>query len=96
MEVSFKKKKRENLCVCGGVFLCCPFSPRDVLDEILNLIESVSEGLPAYFCSEAIVFLKEDSISEGLLCPWKLADSHIVVFLYKKWGEKNMALYPFT
>ena len=24
-------------------FLCCPFSPRGVLDEILNLIESVSE-----------------------------------------------------
>ena len=30
--------------VCGGVFLCCPFS----LDEILNLIESVSEGFPFY------------------------------------------------
>ena len=25
------------------------FSPRDVLDEILNLIESVSEGFPTYF-----------------------------------------------
>ena len=24
-------------------FLCCPFCPRGVLDEILNLIESVSE-----------------------------------------------------
>ena len=23
--------------------------PRDVLDEILNLIESVSEGFPTYF-----------------------------------------------
>ena len=31
--------------VVGGVFLCC-FSPRDVLDEILNLIESVPEGFP--------------------------------------------------
>ena len=29
-------------------FLCCPFSPQDVLDEILDLIESVSEGFPAY------------------------------------------------
>ena len=28
------------------------FFPRDVLDEILNLIESVSEGFPSYFCSE--------------------------------------------
>ena len=26
------------------------FFPRDVLDEILNLIESVSEGFPSYFC----------------------------------------------
>ena len=25
------------------------FFPRDVLDEILNLIESVSEGFPSYF-----------------------------------------------
>ena len=25
--------------------------PRGVLDEILNLIESVSEGFPSYFCS---------------------------------------------
>ena len=28
-----------------GVFLCCPF-PRDVLDETLDLIESVSEDFP--------------------------------------------------
>ena len=27
------------------------FFPRGVLDEILNLIESVSEGFPSYFCS---------------------------------------------
>ena len=33
--------------VCGGVFLCCPFS-RGVSDGILNLIESVSEGFPSY------------------------------------------------
>ena len=29
-------------------FLCCPFLPRDVLNEILNLIESDSEGVPTY------------------------------------------------
>ena len=34
--------------VCYGVFLCCPFSRRGALDEILNLIESVSEGFPSY------------------------------------------------
>ena len=27
------------------------FFPRGVLDEILNLIESVSEGFPSYFFS---------------------------------------------
>ena len=27
------------------------FFPRDVLDEILNLIESVSEGFPSYSCA---------------------------------------------
>ena len=26
------------------------FFPRDVLDETLNLIESVSEGFPSYSC----------------------------------------------
>ena len=44
------------LAVAGGiyddVFLCCHFSPRDVLDEILDLTESVSEGFPTYFCTE--------------------------------------------
>ena len=30
------------------VFFVPSFFPRDVLDEILNLIESVSEGLPSY------------------------------------------------
>ena len=28
-----------------------PVFPRDVLDEILDLIESVSEGFPTYFCT---------------------------------------------
>ena len=34
--------------VYDGVFLCCPFSHEGVLDEILNLIQSVSEGFPSY------------------------------------------------
>ena len=29
------------------------FFPRDVLDEILNLIESVSEDFPSYSCSSS-------------------------------------------
>ena len=32
------------------VSFCVVFFPRGVLDEILNLIESVSEGFPSYFC----------------------------------------------
>ena len=28
------------------------FSPRDVLDEIWDLIESVSEGFPTYFYAQ--------------------------------------------
>ena len=30
------------------------FFPRDVLDEILNLIGSVSEGFPSYSCRKQI------------------------------------------
>ena len=29
-------------------FLCSPFFPRDVLDEIWNLIDAVSEGFATY------------------------------------------------
>ena len=40
------------------------FFPRDVLDEILNLIESVSEDFPSYSFnpakSESIVFFLEN------------------------------------
>ena len=31
------------------------FFPRDVLDEILNLIESVSEDFPSYSCRDSVV-----------------------------------------
>ena len=41
-----------HLAVAGGVFdgvsLCCLFFPRDILDEIWDLIESVSEGVSTY------------------------------------------------
>ena len=33
------------------------FFPRDVLDEILNLIESVSEDFPSYFYRFAFICL---------------------------------------
>ena len=35
--------------VFDGVFLCCPFFPQDVLNEIWDLIGSVSESCPFYF-----------------------------------------------
>ena len=35
------------------------FFPRDVLYEILNLIESVSEGFPSYFYLEKAASPKE-------------------------------------
>ena len=34
--------------VSDGVFLCCLSPPRDVLDEIWDLIESGFEGFPTY------------------------------------------------
>ena len=34
--------------VCDGFFFVLSFFPRGVLGEILNLIESVSEGFPSY------------------------------------------------
>ena len=38
-----------SLVVSMVVSFCLSFFPRGVLDEILNLIESVSEGFPSYF-----------------------------------------------
>ena len=35
--------------VSDGVFLCCPFFPRDVFDEIWDVTESVSVVFPTYF-----------------------------------------------
>ena len=36
--------------VFDGVFLCCTFFPLDVLDEIWDVIESVSEEFLTYSC----------------------------------------------
>ena len=38
------------------------FFPRDVLDEILNLIGSVSEGYPSYSCIPLTVTLRKLAI----------------------------------
>ena len=41
------------------------FFPRDVLDEILNLIESVSEDFPSYSYSADMIFILK--ISKGII-----------------------------
>ena len=38
-------------------FLCCPFSPLDFLDEIWDLIESVSEGFLTYSYDSALLIM---------------------------------------
>ena len=48
------------------------FFPRDVLDEILNFIESVSEGFPSYPSTKRRVILdlsfpKGSAVNEGIL-----------------------------
>ena len=40
------------------------FFPRDVLDEILNLIESVSEGFPSYSSIFFVLLKMNKSIAE--------------------------------
>ena len=47
------------------VSFCAVLFPRDVLDEILNLIESVSEGFPSY----SFIWEKVKIISLKLLQP---------------------------
>ena len=43
------------------------FFPRDVLDEILNLIESVSEDFPSYSCRREVICTRIcSSVSESL------------------------------
>ena len=46
-----------------GVFFMLSFFPQDVLDEIWDLVESVSEGFPTYFCS--ITVLSHEKLSRG-------------------------------
>ena len=45
------------------------FFPRDVLGEILNLIESVSEGFPSYSCTNAEEVLRNRTLTSRV---WKI------------------------
>ena len=44
------------------VSFCAVLFPRDVLDEILNLIESVSEGFPSYSYTASVDVYDESDI----------------------------------
>ena len=61
--------------VFDGVFLCCPFSPRDVLDEIWDLIKSVSEDFPTYSCKYASEVATEGKTN--LIIYWLLNNNKI-------------------
>ena len=50
-----------------SVSLCCPFSPRDVLDEIWDLIGLVSEGLPNYFYTFRVTKNRNNKVVVGLM-----------------------------
>ena len=44
------------------------FFPRDVLDEILNLIGSVSEGFPSYSFLSLVRVTQFSQFEKGILC----------------------------
>ena len=57
------------------------FFPRDVLDEILNLIESVSEDFPSYFFtfqSQSLLFDTDFRYTHY----WPFHDSHVHMCIY--------------
>ena len=51
------------------------FFPRGVLDGILNLIESVSEGFPSYFCGRPTLALSSALVPQTLSCSVGVEDS---------------------
>ena len=57
------------------------FSPRDVLDEIWDLIVSVSEGFPTYSFLKLLHML---SFGMLLYCKYKLAADNLYVLFCRK------------
>ena len=53
------------------------FFPRDVLDEIWDLVESVSEGFPTYFYS--ITVLSHEKLSSGKWYSVRKAIRHVSI-----------------
>ena len=62
--------------VYDGVFFVPSFFPRGVLDEIVNVIESVSEGFPSYSSSAEASANSDDSRARAYCacsrCGWGL------------------------
>ena len=72
--------------VYGDVSLCCPF--RGVLDEILNLIESVSEEFPSYFFMISTRY-NVYNIHKMFFHEYDLSALSDVKFLYKTLDENK-------
>ena len=63
--------------VFDGIFLCCRFFPLDVLDEIWDFIESVSEGYLNYSSNPSgEISLSYMDTDDGLLYSVSFEDQH--------------------
>ena len=82
-----------SLAVAGGVFddvfLCCPFFPLDVLDEIWDVIESVSEGFLTYSC---LLGAKRFFFNFRKIFPTKEMHSIALILHVKKTGNKDQSV----
>ena len=63
------------------------FFPRGVLDEILNLIESVSEGFPSYSCTIFLLFSKKVELQVTQKCKlFDILKGSTLNFGSEEWG----------
>ena len=53
------------MIIFDGVFFVLSFFPRDVLDEIWDLIELVSECFPTHFCDPSLEPSRQDGSTRG-------------------------------
>ena len=69
------------------------FFPRGVLDEILNLIESVSEEFPSYSCTLKVIhiFCNVDCTICFTLCRWLL---FCILPLLTVWHTVLVSVFP--
>ena len=66
------------------------FFPRGVLDEILNLTESMSEGLPTYSCDFVFSQMKEWKLWKNtLLFETLLHEFEDIISYFEIWSKKN-------